>query len=269
MNDLDVRILLDHLTDRDKAILDDLERFRLLTTRLIQELHFRVRAGGHATMGGATKASMRVLTRLQHHGLIGHLQRRVGGVRHGSQGYIWQLTATGDRLQRTRRGEPGRRRYTEPSPLFTDHTLAIAALATTVRTLAADGKVELIAMQAEPECWRDYLGPHGSPETVKPDLYTITATGEFEDHLFLEADMGSEHLPQIVAKCRAYARYHQTGIEQQKHGVFPAVLWITTTETRATAIRRAITGEQDLPAELFHVITTDGFAGLLTAENTS
>jgi hypothetical protein len=81
--------------------------------------------------------------------------------------------------------------------------------------------------------------------------------------------MGTEHLPQILTKCRAYVRYHQTGIEQQKRGVFPAVLWVANAEPRAVAIRRAIAGDQSLPGELFQVTTTDGFATLLTAENTS
>lgn len=33
--------LEEHLTERDVRILEDLERFRLLTTRQLQRLHFR------------------------------------------------------------------------------------------------------------------------------------------------------------------------------------------------------------------------------------
>lgn len=267
MSYLDPRSILPRLSARDLAILDDLERFRLLSTRLIQRLHFPVGGNGHRTLGAATKATMRVLHRLVGHGVIAHLERRIGGVRHGSQGFIWQLTSTGATVQRTRRGETGRRRYVEPSALFADHTLAIADLAVTIRTLADIGELEVLALQTEPDCWREYVGPHGLTQSLKPDLYSVTATSEFEDHLFIEADQGSEHLPQILTKCRAYAAYHATGIEQHTSGVFPAVLWITPSTARAAQLRRAITADPDLPNELFQVATTERFPALLTGDD--
>lgn len=261
----DPRTVLGRLTHRDLAVLDDLEQLRLLTTRLIQQLHFPIGPDAHLSAGAATKATMRVLTRLKELGVISHLERRIGGVRHGSQGFIWQLTSTGATVQRTRRGETGRRRYIEPSALFTDHTLAIADLVVTIRTLAAGGKLEVLALQAEPECWREWVGPHGVTQTLKPDLCSVTATGQFEDHLFIEADQGSEHMPQILAKCRVYADYHQTGIEQHTSGVFPAVLWVAPTPVRAAQIGRAIAADPSLPEELFHVTTTDTFTEHLTS----
>jgi len=267
----DPRQLLLYLTPRDLAVLDDIERFRMLSTRLIQRLHFRVAPDVHATLGGATKQTTRILKRLADHGLIAHLERRIGGVRRGSQGYIWQLTSTGATVQRTRRGETGRRRYVEPSPFFTDHTLAVAELAVTIRELADANELEMLALQAEPECWRDYVGPHGVGQSLKPDLYSVTATGEYEDHLFIEADMGSEHLPQILAKCRAYSAYHATGIEQQRTGVFPAVVWVTTNRTRQLQLRRAINTAPNLNADLFQVVQAERFRELLTSapEDTS
>lgn len=257
--------LLGRLTDRDLAILDDLEQFRLLTTRLIQRLHFPVAPDHHATIGSATKATMRVLTRLQHHGLVAHLARRIGGVRHGSQGYIWQLAATGERIQRHRRGQPGRRRYTEPSSaLFTDHTLAVAELATTIRTLALDGALEILALASEPACWRQFPGPHGVAQTLKPDLYAVTATSAWEDHWFIEADRGTEHIPKILAKCRVYAAYAATGTEQHRSGVLPAVLWVTPDAERADVLTRAVSAEQALPDGLFAVICAEQFVTHLT-----
>lgn len=265
MSYLDPREVLKRLTPRDLAVLDDIERFRLLSTRLIQRLHFPVGHDGHRTAGAATKAAMRVLTRLQGHGAIDHLERRIGGVRHGSQGYIWQLTSTGATVQRTRRDETGRRRYVEPSALFTDHTLAVAETAVTIRELAAAGHLDVLELEAEPACWRDYIGTHGVALTLKPDLHTVTATGQFEDHLFVEVDQGSEHLPQILTKCRSYVAYHATGAEQQRTGVFPAVLWITRDKARARQLRRAIAAEPQLPDGLFQVITADALTAHLTA----
>ncbi|MBN9630375.1 MAG: replication-relaxation family protein [Actinobacteria bacterium] len=269
MSYVDPRLIMSRLTRRDLAVLDDVEAFRLLSTRLIQRLHFPIGSGepgAHATAGAATKAAVRVLTRLAEHGLIGHLQRRIGGVRQGSQGYIWQLTSTGASLQRSRRGETGRRRYVEPSALFTEHTLAIAEAAVTIRELAASGTLEVLAMEAEPACWREYIGPQALAQTLKPDLYVVTATGDYEDHLFLEIDLATEHLPQVLTKCRAYASYHQTGIEQRDHGVFPAAVWIVQDETRAEQLRRALARDASLPQELFQVLTAAAFPRLLTGQ---
>jgi len=263
MNYIDPLAVLSRLSERDLAVIDDIENFRLLTTRLIQRSHFPAGDGQHASTDSATRQTMRVLSRLAEHGVIRHLERRIGGVRHGSQGYIWQLTSTGANLQRTRRGETTKRRYIEPSTLFTDHTLAIAELGVTIRELADGGALEILRLQTEPDCWREYVGPHGAPLTVKPDLHIVTATPEFEDHLFLEADLGSEHMPQILAKCRAYASYHATGIEQHQRGVFPAVLWVVQNEARAGQLRRAIRTDTALPQELFTVVTRAEFAGHL------
>lgn len=268
MSYVDPRVTLTRLSARDLAILDDIERFRLLTTRLLQRLHFPITSGeaspGHASAGAATKATMRVMTRLSEHGVVTHLAQRIGGVRHGSQGFIWQMTSTGANLQRFRRGETSRRRYVEPSSLFTDHTLAVAALAVAARELACDRQLEVLRLQTEPECWRDYAGPHGIAQTLKPDLHLVSATPAFEDHLYIEADLGSEHLPRIITKCRAYAAYHATGIEQRSGGIFPAVLWVAHNQDRAEQIHRAIRAESSLPQPLFTVITAEEFPRYLT-----
>ena len=262
--------ILGHLSERDRAILADIEKFRLLTTRHIQQLHFRVAHDGHLTGGAATKATMRVLTRLHQHRVIDHLERRIGGVRHGSQGYIWQLTSTGDHLLRHLRGEPGRTRYIEPSRLFTEHTLAIADLAVALHAAAGHAALELLELETEPNCWREYVGPHGIPEILKPDLFAVTATGEFEDHWFIEADQGTEHLPQILTKCAGYTRYEASGIEQHRTGVFPAVLWVANTPERAAAIARAIRQDETLPDDLFQTTSADRFADyLVTVKDSS
>jgi len=263
------RAVIAQLMPRDLAILDDVEAFRLLTTRQVQRLHFRIAPAHHASFGAATKATMRVLSRLQRIGVIGHLERRIGGARRGSQGFIWQLTSTGATVQRTRRGETRRRRYIEPSALFTDHTLAVADLAVTIRELADSGALEILDLETEPACWRGWAGHQSIAETLKPDLHAVTATAEFQDHLFIEADQGTEHLPQILTKCRVYARYHQAGIEQHTRGVFPAVLWVTPTEKRAAALERAIAKDESLPPAIFHVITTSQFVEHLTESEES
>ena len=101
-----VTSLLQRLSDRDISILEALRTHRLLTTALIRRLHF---AQGHASIGAAAGATMRVLTRLETLRLIARLGRRIGGVRAGSSGITWQLGTTGESLLRAMHGEQRRR----------------------------------------------------------------------------------------------------------------------------------------------------------------
>lgn len=242
--------LVQLLTDRDLLVLKDLEQFRLLSTRHIQRLRFHQ----HANVASGTRTAVRVLNRLEGHGLISRLSRRVGGSIRGSAANVWQLAATGERVLRRLSGETPRRRYVEPSPQFSRHTLAIAELATRLHEQARTGVIELLELQAEPDCWRQYTNAAGVAKWLKPDLYMVTADTQFESHAFVEVDLATEHLPAVLRKCLAYQRYWRTGIEQTTRDLFPAVVWVTPDETRARKMRTAIQDEPSLAAELFHVI---------------
>lgn len=257
--------LLMHLTERDLRVVDALERFRLLDTRLIQRLEFPVTTGsanpgqpGHTTQSSATRTTTRVLARLEGHGLIARVGRRVGGSGHGSTQTVWQLAATGERLLRARRGETGRRRYVDPESRFLDHTLDVARYAATLIEQARTGAFEILKLQPEPQSWRACPTGHGGAETLKPDLAVVTADAENETHAFIEIDRDTEHLPAILRKCQRYQRYWRSGIDQLLNdGLFPAVVWVTPTQTRADKIRQAITDARDLVTELFHTATTE------------
>ncbi|MEU9407527.1 replication-relaxation family protein [Streptomyces sp. NPDC048281] len=274
----DIASLLESLSERDLAILESLRTHRALTTVLIRRLHFPIggepRESGsgkiHATEMAAAVATIRVLTRLESHRLITRLHRRIGGVRAGSTGIVWQLGASGERLLRARHGDPARRRYSEPSPSFVAHTLAAADLAIRLYELGRGGTIELLQLEAEPECWRTFLSAHGARQWLKPDLFAITADGEFENHWFIEVDNATEHTPVIVRKALQYQRYANTGIHQQEHGLFPSVVWVVPDGKRQTAIRSALEGEQQLrnlvAARVFHVVTTEEFPVLVSRE---
>lgn len=224
----DIASLLEALSERDLAILESLRVHRALTTILIRRLHFPI--GGeprearssknHATEMAAAVAAIRVLTRLESHRLIARLHRRIGGVRAGSTGITWQLGASGERLLRAQHGDTARRRYSEPSPAFIAHTLAAADLAIQLQELARAGAIELLRLEAEPECWRTFLSAHGARAWLKPDLFAITVGGDFEHHWFIEADNATEHAPVIVRKALQYQQYAASGIDQQEHGLF-------------------------------------------------
>jgi len=245
--------LSERVTDRGLRILDDLEQFRLLTTRHVQRLHFPVGNGGHASFGAATKAAMRALGGMEKLGVIARLEQRIGGVRGGSQAIIWQLTPTGSRIQQERRGAHGKHTYGQPSTFFTQHTLAVSEVGVIVRELERAGRFAVLDLEGEPGCWRIFTGPGGVPVTLKPDLTVVTAAGEFEDHTYVEVDRASEHVPKVLDKCRLYAMYAATGSEQRARGVFPLVLWLVPSASRASKLRAAI--DKSLPdsASLFRV----------------
>ncbi|MEU8717549.1 replication-relaxation family protein [Streptomyces sp. NPDC048663] len=272
----DIASLLEALSERDLAIIESLRVHRALTTILIRRLHFPIggeprEAGSgkmHATEMAAAVATIRVLTRLESHRLIARLHRRIGGVRAGSSGITWQLGASGERLLRARHGDTARRRYSEPSPAFVAHTLASADLAIQLQELARRGVIELLTLAAEPECWRTFLSAHGARAWLKPDLFAITAGGDFEHHWFIEADNATEHAPVIVRKALQYQQYAASGIHQQEHGLFPIVVWVVPNARRQAAIRAALESEPRLrelvAAGLFQVVTTEEFPRLIT-----
>lgn len=246
-----------HLTDRDTRILEDLERFRLLTTRQIQRLHLPAKPyGDHATVSAATRGTTRILRRLEALKAVARLQRRIGGQEHGSALTIWQLDYSGERHLRLRRGDTARTQYLEPGRQFASHTLAIADVAVALREQAGIGKFELLELSTEPGCWRTFTTGAGTA-TLKPDLFVITADPTTETHSFIEVDLGTEHLPAVLRKCRTYQRYYHAGEEQARHGLFPAVVWLVPTTARARAIQDAIKAARDLDADLFWITTTD------------
>ncbi|MDL2081958.1 replication-relaxation family protein [Streptomyces sp. GXMU-J15] len=263
MTQSDVANLLLRLSDRDLAVLESLRTHRLLATAHIRRLHF---AHGHTTVGAASGATMRVLTRLESHGLVARLMRRIGGVRSGSSGIVWQLASTGERLLRTLHGEKKRRRYVEPSLLFIEHTLAEAELAVQLHEFAGAGAIELITIETEPGCWRSFINPHGTLEWLKPDLYAVTASGDYEDHWFLEVDRTTEHPTAVVRKAKVYQRYAATGAHQARHGLFPAVVWVVPGNGRRAALEAALSADRGVQPELFRVVTVEEFRQLIACD---
>lgn len=248
------------LGNRDQAILLSLETYRLLDSRMIQRLHF----ADHVSDLAAARATTRAMQRLQYLGVVAPLQRRIGGVRRGSASYVWQLSSAGDRYLRSTRGQGPRRRYVEPSLTFLNHTLAVNEIA--VALLEAGRNVRGFAVEeltVEPDNWRSFLGAGGETRWLKPDLHVVTthtdAEGEYEEHTFLEIDLGTEHMPRIQAKCRVYATYANTGRYQAEHGLFPEVVWLATDRPRRAAIRMAIAGTHGLPGGLFRVRSPDDY----------
>lgn len=248
----------DSLSERDLAVLGSVAAHRFLTTRQVEGLHFL----GHASALSGARCARRVLRRLRQLGLLRPLERRIGGVRAGSAGYVWSLSSAGERLLAARVDGQHRRRSHEPSARLLDHCLAIADAHVRLAAAEHSGKLELLSLELEPNSWRRFMGAGGEARLLRPDLFVITGTSEFEDHWFVEVDLGTEHPPTLVRKCRLYVDYRASGREQQRYGIFPRVIWQVRDQARVDRLAEAF-GSARLDTRLLRVITAEALVPTL------
>jgi hypothetical protein len=261
--------LADELSLRDRQITETVGRLRLLSGAQAEQLFF---ADGP---NPATRARLarRALARLVSRGVLGRLQRRVGGVRAGAAGHTYYLAAAGQRLVAYWQGEGlGRTRSPyEPTGALVRHTLAVSDAF--VRCVIGEraGVATLLDFSAEPECWERYTGRGGAQLTLKPDARVILGLdggakdGAEESHAWLEVDCGTEGRRTLEHKCRAYISAYHAGTGRE---VFPRVVWVATTARRAELLVEVCAG---LPAEtwkLFAVTTPECLLDLLTGTGT-
>lgn len=258
------------MTERELAVLRSVDRFRYLTATQIEQLHF----AGHASSATAARIRRRVLERLVATQILVRLERRIGGVRAGSAGHVYRIAPLGYRLVHDHATMSGRGK--EPSATFLEHTLAVAQVAIDLVVAERQHKhpeqdghdrrtLEIVSLQPEPECWRRFqIGLRGT-EVLKPDLFVALATADYEDRWFVEVDRGTESTNAVVRKCMIDLDYLRSGIEQQKHDVFPKVLWIVPTAHRQRLIERAIDRTRGLRSvDLFVVVTAGDALATLT-----
>lgn len=240
------------LSDRDRAVLTAISKYRFLLTGHVQRLYFNTGVSVTAN----TRATNRALKKLREYGLIAPLKRRIGGVRAGSASLIWHLTEPGNRLLNLSQAEnKKRKRFKEPSPMFLEHTLAIAETAVQIETICGPSEdLEVVTIDTEPTCWRSFY-LNNQRIQLKPDAYLVTSYDDYEDSWFLELDLGTESTSQVIEKCRTYFSYYRTGLEQKEHDVFPVVVWIVPDENRKRNLKQAISNSLPEHPKFFLVIT--------------
>jgi hypothetical protein len=245
------------LSPRDSAVLSTVAIHRYLTTRQVVRFEFV----GHASDDSAARSARYVLHRLERLGLLRSLGRRIGGFGAGSGAKIWQVAPAGARLPRQANG-PSHRTY-EPSPRFLLHCLAVADLHLAIRDLVSTPEIASADVETEPGCWRRFTGMGGEPLWLQPDLAAVIRTREFDDRWFCEVDLGSESMQTLLKKCTRYEAYRASGLEQERHRVFPLVLWVFTDGDRADRLRRLIARSSKLTAELYRFATPETVVGEL------
>jgi hypothetical protein len=119
------------------------------------------------------------------------------------------------------------------------------------------GDFTILELVREPGCWRPYNAPGGGVARIKPDLALVTASGEFEDHWFIEIDLATERPTRVLRTCLGYEEYRRTGTEQRRAGVFPAVVWVVPNRRRKEAVLDRLAEDSRISRGLFHVILLD------------
>jgi hypothetical protein len=245
-----VERLRESLSERDWAIMQDVARLRLVTGQQLERLHF-------AELSGSSRSVVRrrVLGRLVQGRVLATLERRVGGVRAGSDGLIYHLDTAGQRLLSA---DGAARRMDPPGERYVRHVLAVAGVYVDLAERARDGGLRLDRFEAEPASW----WPDGRGGRLKPDGYVrVSSSGHF-DSWWLEVDRATEHLPTLKRKLAAYAdfyRHGQLGPDQ----IMPWVLVTVPDAKRCSEIDRLIHQLPSQAGELFTVVVHNDAADLV------
>ena len=247
-----LQAIAERLDATDRALLDLLAAHRYATTRQLAQI--TELSGQYGSARSALRQTSRRLRRQHGLGLVDHLARRIGGTRAGSAGYVWYLTAAGQRLTSEGQGRGARRRFQEPSALFLAHTLAITQARVVIEQAIHAVGGHLARLRTEPACWRSWLRLGGALGWLKPDLEAITATDTgAEDHWLLEVDLDTEHPARLLAKCHDYQAHLASGTFQAQHGYYPQVVWLLTNQARAGRLAEQIAADQTLTPGLFKI----------------
>lgn len=247
-----LQVIAERLDTTDRELLALLAAHRYATTRQLAQI--TELSGQYGSARSALRQTSRRLRRQHGLGLVAHLARRIGGTRAGSAGYVWYLTAAGQRLTSEGQGHGARRRFQEPSVLFLSHTLAITQARVVIEQAIHAVGGHLARLRTEPACWRSWLRLGGALGWLKPDLEAITATDTgTEDHWLLEVDLDTEHPARLLAKCHDYQAHLDSGTFQAQHGYYPQVVWLLTNQARAGRLAEQIAADQTLTPELFKI----------------
>lgn len=230
------------MDDIDTTLINHIATARLLSGEHIRRLQ-------QANSQSEQRILRRRLQALHDQRVVTRIGRRVGGVRAGSDGYVYALDVVGQRIVDPQPRRQWRKPWT-PSVRLMAHQLAVSELYVRLVELEQQGSIELFVFDTEPWCWRSFAGPGGAPMTLKPDAHVVLGHGDREIHAWIELDMATESLTWITQKAKTYGQYFNSGREQELEGVFPQCLWLTPEDNRTAGIADALAR---LPADHWHL----------------
>lgn len=244
--------LAEAMPSREREIVETVARLRLVSGHQLSELFFFDGSSAETS----ARLARRTLSKLVQQRALMRIERRQGGAHGGSASWVYALGPAGRRLMAYWAGEglPRSRSAWEPGAVWVAHTLAVSDLYVRLRVAKRSNRLELLAFDTEPACWRTYTRLGGATARLKPDAFVRLGISDgFEDVLFLEIDMASEHRGQLTRQHRAYGEYFRAGVEQVESGTFPLVLWLVPDERRARLLRDIQRRLPDAERQLFRV----------------
>jgi hypothetical protein len=251
------------LPERDLALVETLDRFRVATASQLRRLHFT--SGTEAANARQVWRRLRTLTGL---GVVTVLERRVGGGRGGSTEAVFALDVAGQKLGAACGPAGGRRlrRPWTPGNQFLAHAVAVTELYVVLCERARPDGGEVLAFDAEPLCWRRFTGSGGAAVWLKPDAFARFGAGEYEHLSFVEVDRATASAPTVARKLDVYRRYWQTGREQERFGAFGRVLLLAPHDKRRAVLAEAVKRQPTDAQRLFRAGLHEDAADLLTGE---
>lgn len=223
--------LLPSLTERDRAIVELVGRFKLASGGQIERLFF-----DHCSERSRARNRQAVLRRLVDRQVLAPVgKRRQGGEGGGSAATVYALDVAGQRLVELTSTRP-RRPYTHYEPTM-GHYLLVTELYVQLVEAERAGLLTLLGFEAEPACWRSFAGG-----TLKPDAFVqigIERDGQrLKGSCFIEVDRADQWGAKIKSKVPQYLAYRD--YERPTGRPFPRVLFLTVNERRVAYLNRLI-----------------------------
>lgn len=258
-----VERLAAELPERDLALVETLERFRVATPSQLRRIHFT-----EGTPAANARQVWRRLRALRDLRVVTVLERRIGGGRGGSSQAIFALDTAGQKLGAAVCGPAGGRRIRRPwtPSQFLAHAIAVTELYVVASERARAGGGEVLAFDAEPLCWRRFTGVGGAAVWLKPDAFVRFGAGEYEHLSFVEVDRATASAPTITRKLDVFRRYWQTGREQERFGAFGRVLLLAPHDARRKVLADAIKRQPTEAQPLFRAALYEDAVDLLTGK---
>jgi hypothetical protein len=223
------------LSDLDLRILDLLSHHRVLTQNQLAAIN--------------PKTPARTLryrcARLAENGLAG--RSRPYRERGSAPFHLWP-TRKGEAV--VKGGPPPRGGdRSEPNPLFLCHAAGLSEIYVALERTLPD-QVRIARFEREGEAREEFtVLASREKRAIAPDLFIEIEDQDGSLAAFVELDMGSMSHRRLAQKAAGYADYARAKAWQQRHPFCPALLFVTTTESRARsflAVMRRQVGRESL-----------------------
>ncbi|HJQ21973.1 MAG TPA: replication-relaxation family protein [Gemmatimonadaceae bacterium] len=215
---------------RDDEVLHQIATRRFLTRLQLQEL---LHADSTLTPRSRAVVTWRVLGRLQRLGFVAATTRNAGGVPAGSSAPAYYLTTPGmRRVALSLRDLPRRRPAARGTFLLAHSLLANEIELSFRRTARAATDEELQLWESD---WQIAMRL-GEGASIVPDARLVYRCGQKRLHAFLEVDVGTEGTRYFAKKIPRYLDLYRSSAWRTFIPVWPLVLTVTPTDTRAQSL---------------------------------